>query len=254
MQLNTVMDGDCLQVLNDFPKACIDLVVCDLPYGKTRAPWDSKVLLSDLWDCYRRVCRPGAVLALFATQPFATELIQSNRKMFRYDLIWVKNKSTGHLNARKMPMRKHEHVLVFYDTPSRFFPQKTSGHEPVNAFYTRASGSTFGSADKSVSGGGSCLRHPTSILEFPVLNNDDSLRIHNAQKPVALLRYLIRSYSQKGDTVLDNCSGSGSLAIAALEEGRNFVCVEKDADTAALSRSWIKRHAPMPSPTRRARG
>lgn len=232
--------GDCLEVLAGRKPESVDLVVADLPYGKTHNKWDCCIELDAFWTAIKRVTKPEAPVILFATQPFATQLINSNPSGFRYDLVWLKNKSTGHLNANRMPMRQHELLLVFYDQLPQFNPQMSSGHKPVNEFYTRSSGTTFGKADDSKSGGGSTQRYPTSVLDFSVVNNDDDERIHSAQKPVDLLAYLVRTYSSAGDRVLDPCAGSGSLAVACVRENRKYLCVEINAEIASSAKAWVR--------------
>lgn len=233
--------GDCFDVLATLGDTTVDLVLCDLPYGKVRAQWDTPIALDRMWSEFTRVCKPAAAVLLFATQPFATRLAASNLKNFRYDLVWVKNKSTGHLNAKRAPMRQHELVLVFYKKAPTYVPQKTDGHAPVNNFYTRSSGDTFGTAERHTGGGGSTQRYPVSVLTYDVVNNNDPNRIHSAQKPVPLLRYLVRTYSKRDDLVLDICAGSGSTAIASVLEHRRCLCIDNDADTATKARRMLER-------------
>ncbi|MCF6205294.1 MAG: site-specific DNA-methyltransferase [Sulfurovum sp.] len=230
--------GDCIQVLSTADANSVDLCIVDLPYGKTKNAWDCQLDLPGLWFALNRVAKDTAPTVMFATQPFATQLINSNPKNFRYDLIWLKNKTTGHLNAKRMPMRQHELVLVFYKKLPQYSPQMTIDHKPVNNFYTRTSGTTFGESKKQ-QGGGSTVRYPTSILQFSVVNNSSGLRIHASQKPVALIEYLINTYSQKGDLILDPTAGSGSSAIACINTGRRYLCIEKDRDASKLAAKWI---------------
>ena len=224
--------GDCLKLMSDIPDNSVDMILCDLPYQVTaRQKWDVIIPFKPLWENYNRVIKANGAIVLFATEPFRTKLIYSNLKNFRYDLIWEKNKTTGFLNAKKQPLRKHESILVFYKKPPTYNPQKTAGHKPVNS-YQHKSGDislVYGKTDK-YKGGGSTERYPTSILSFPVVNNDDPIKKHSAQKPVALLEYLIKTYTNEGDLILDNCAGSGSTGVACINQNRQFICIEKEKE------------------------
>jgi len=216
--------------MKDIPSGSVDMVLCDLPYGITaRNKWDKVISPNDLWEAYNRVCKPSSAIVLFAAQPFASLLIASNTKQFRYDWVWEKNKSTGFLNAPKMPLRKHEHLLVFYRKSPTYNPQKSTGHSPVHKFVKNTSdGNNYGETKIGVKGGGSTERYPTSILKFPVINNDDPDKFHPTQKPVDLCEYLIKTYTNEGDTVLDNCMGSGTTGIASIRTNRGFIGIERD--------------------------
>jgi len=229
---NKIILGDCLDIMPYIPDASVDMVLCDLPYAITsRNSWDCIIPFDKLWEQYRRICTKGAVIALTAAQPFSSELVMSNRDMFKYDLIWVKNKSSGFLNAKKMPLRQHESVLIFYDSQSVYNPQKTQGHKPANSFTQNTGcGSNYGRTTKGFSGGGWTDRHPASILNFNVVNNDSHLRIHPTQKPISLFEYLIKTYTNPGMLVLDNCSGSGTTCLAAKNTDRIFIGIEKEKE------------------------
>lgn len=202
---NRIFLGDCLDRLSFFPAKCIDCIACDLPYQVTQNEWDSLINLEQLWIEYKRIIKDNGVIVLTATQPFASQLISSNPKMFKYDLIWVKNKSSGHLNAKRMPLRQHESILVFYNKPPTYNPQKSTGHEPVHAYTKHVDSSNYGATQYGFSGGGSTERHPTSVLQFKVLNNDAPERFHPTQKPVELFEWIIQTYTNEGDLVLDSC-------------------------------------------------
>lgn len=225
-------NGDCLGVMAKLPANSVDFVLADLPYAVTQQKWDSLIPTNQLWPAYDRVCKPAASIVLTATNPFASLLIASQPKWFRYDMVWLKNKKTGFLNAGHMPLRQHELVLVFRKTgKGTYHPQKSAGHAPVNAVTLREKAvgpAVYGSMRKRTASGGSTERHPTSVLHFAVVNNDDPCRIHRNQKPVALLEFLIRTYSNPGDVVLDNTMGSGSTGVACLNTGRSFVGIEQN--------------------------
>ena len=220
--------GDCLEIMRNIPDKSIDMILCDLPYGTTRNKWDSVLSLDELWEQYERIIKDNGVIALFAQTPFDKVLGCSNLKMLRYEWIWEKTSATGHLNAKKMPMKAHENILVFYKKLPTYNPQKTAGHKrkvskaehKINCVKTTNYGehglTTYDSTE----------RYPRSVQVFKTDKQKESL--HPTQKPVALLEYLIKTYTNEGETVLDNCMGSGSTGIACLKTNRNFIGIEKD--------------------------
>lgn len=225
-----IWHGDCLELMKNIPDKSIDMILCDLPYAVTaRQSWDVIIPFEPLWEHYNRITKITSPIVLFATEPFRTKLIYSNLEYFKYDLIWSKNKTTGFLNAKKQPLRQHESILVFYKKPCVYNPQKTTGHKPVNSYQHKDGERSlvYGKTAK-IKGGGSTERYPTSILNFPVVNNDDPDKKHSAQKPVALLEYLIKTYTNDSDLVLDNCCGSGSVLVAAKNLNRQFIGIEKE--------------------------
>lgn len=241
--LNTILHGDCLDIMPTIPDTSVDMVLADLPYGVTQNAWDKVIPFDQLWSEYRRVTKPNAAIVLTATQPFAAQLVASNPRMFRYDLIWRKNKSTGFLNANRMPLRQHESILVFYHRLPVYHPQKTSGHAPVHSFTKHTGdGSNYRQTKRGFRGGGQTDRHPTSVIDIPVVNNDAINKIHPNQKPVELFEYLIRTFTDEGAIVLDNCIGSGTTAIACLNMGRHFIGIEQDAEFCRLAEERISNH------------
>lgn len=222
--------GDCLQVLPTLPEASIDMVLADPPYGITQNAWDCRIDLSQLWPQLQRVTKPDGAIVLCAAPPFDKILASSNLAEYKYDWVWEKGNATGHLNAKRQPLRAHEYLLVFYRQPPTYNPQMTTGHKPVHSFYTRHSGKNYGAASNSVSGGGATTRYPRSVLYFSSDKQTDHR--HSTQKPVALMQYMIRTYSNPGDTVLDFCAGSGTTGRACDAEGRKFIGIELDGTTA----------------------
>jgi site-specific DNA-methyltransferase (adenine-specific) len=222
--------GDCLELMENIPDNSVDMILCDLPYEVTaRQKWDVIIPFDKLWGAYNRIVKIQTPIVLFATEPFRTKLIHSNIKNFKYDLIWVKNKTTGFLNAKKQPLRQHESILIFYKKFEKYFPQKTIGHKPVNSYrHKDGERSLVYGSTKEFSGGGSTERYPTSVLYFDMVNNDDPVRGHSAQKPLDLCEYLIKTYTNENDLVLDNCMGSGTTCLAAKNLNRRFVGIEKD--------------------------
>ncbi|MDG1949584.1 MAG: site-specific DNA-methyltransferase [bacterium] len=231
--------------MKNIPDNAIDMVFCDLPYNQTQNKWDSPINLEELWKQCKRIGKENCPYIMTASSPFDKILGVSNIRWYKYELIWVKNKSTGFLNAKKMPLKAHENVLVFYKKPPVYNPQKTLGHKPVNSYTKNTSdGSTYGDTKQGIKGGGQTDRHPTTIQKFKVINNDNSgkePRLLSTQKPLELVQYMIRTYSNPGDLVLDNCMGSGTSAIAALEEGRKFIGMEKDEDNYEICSGRVKK-------------
>ncbi|MEG0297606.1 MAG: site-specific DNA-methyltransferase [Clostridium sp.] len=230
MELNKIYLGDCLKIMKNIEDKSIDMILCDLPYGTTRCPWDSQIDLNRLWDRYCRVIKDNGAIVLFAQTPFDKILGVSNLQMLKYEWIWEKTQATGHLNAKKMPMKAHENILVFYKKLPVYNPQKTTGHAPVNTYtkYIATQNNTdiYGKLSKEISGGGNKERYPRSVQIF----SSDKQRecLHPTQKPVKLLEFLINTYTNEGEIVLDNCIGSGSTAVAAINTNRKFIGIEKD--------------------------
>lgn len=244
--INEIIHGDCLEVMKSIPDGSIDMILCDLPYGTTRSEWDEIIPFAPLWEQYERVIKNNGAIVLFAKAPFDKMLWSSNPKLFRYEWIWEKNKATGHLNADHMPMQSHESILVFYKSTPSYNPQMDTGHKPMNfAAKRQTDGGVYGKQVDSVNRFGETDRFPRSVLHFPVVNNDDPNRIHPNQKPVALLRYLIETYTNAGYLVLDNCSGSGSTAEACISCSRNFIGIEQDALIVKRSRKRLQFVQPV---------
>lgn len=221
--------GDCIDVMAGLAAGSVDLVLSDVPYGQTQNAWDKPIPFAPMWEQLHRVTKPTAAVILMAAQPFASRLICSNERDFRYDLIWHKNKPTGFLNAKKQPLRIHEHILVFYRKPPFYEPQMTTGHKPGNYARQVKHSANYG-AQTPTEYGGSTERYPTSVIPIPIINNDDPEKQHPTQKPVDLMSWLIRSYSAPGEMVLDIAAGSGTTAIAAIREGRRCVCIESNPE------------------------
>jgi site-specific DNA-methyltransferase (adenine-specific) len=191
---HTLYEGDCLDVMSEIPDGSVDMVMADLPYGTTACKWDTVIDLPSLWSQYRRVCKPNAAIVLTACQPFTSVLVASNLPVFRYEWVWGKNKGSGHLNSKRKPMRYHEDVLLFSFGQPDYHPQMTGGHAPGN-YAKRGKQSDCYGASAATEYGGQTVRYPRSIIEIPVMNNDDPARVHPTQKPVALMEYLLRTYS-----------------------------------------------------------
>lgn len=218
------MLGDCLERMHEIEDASVDMILCDLPYETTRNEWDFEVHLPDLWSHYRRICRGAIVLT--SQTPFDKTLGASNLRMLRYEWIWEKGNATGHLNAKKMPLKAHENALVFYERLPIFNPQKTDGHQRKTAVKRKDVTTNYGRQDFTEIGYDSTERYPRSVLFFS--SDKQRSKLHPTQKPVALMEYFIRTYTNPGDVVLDNCMGSGTTGEACNNTGRRFIGIEKD--------------------------
>ncbi len=212
--------------MKTLPDASVDMVLTDLPYGTTQNKWDSLISLDQLWAAWKRVCKPGAPIVLFTQQPFTTTVAASNLKQFKTEWIWVKSKATGHLNAKRYPLKAHENILVFCDRTPPYHPQMGTGKPYSNSHKPGDSGGNYGTVGYS-SVKNCTTRYPQTILTFPVAHK---AKHHDTEKPVALLEYLINTYTCPNMTVLDCTMGSGSTGVAALNTGRKFIGIERDPE------------------------
>ena len=236
--INTIIKGDCLEVMKDIPDGSIDMVLCDLPYGTTNCKWDSILPLDKLWEHYNRVTKKNGAIVLTAAQPFTSVLISSNLKNFKYTWVWEKSKATGYLNAKRMPMRAHEDVCVFYRKPPLYNPQmwqstpynKGKAHRPTDVY-----GSQVATLVKNDTG----LRYPRSVQYFKTAESEGKVH-HPTQKPLALFEYLMKTYTNEGDVVLDNCLGAGTTAIAAIRNNRKYIGIELDEKYYNISCERVK--------------
>lgn len=217
-------NGDMIEQMKLLPDKSIDFVCCDLPYGMTAPQWDKLIDIVELWKQYNRLLKKNGTIALFAAQPFTTKLISSNEKDFRYVWYWMKNQGTNFFHARRMPIRKVEEICIF--KKGKYFPQITDGHVPTNSAKGCSNGKAYFGTNTWNYSGGHTTRFPTNVLEFKCVNNYK--RLHSAEKPVDLLEYLINTYTEVGDIVLDNAMGSGSTGEACINTDRNFIGIELD--------------------------
>lgn len=225
----TLVQGECLEAMREIPDASIDMVLCDLPYGTTACKWDTVIPFEPLWSEYRRVAKPNAAIVLTAAQPFTTALIQSNIQHFAYAWVWNKGVSASFVQAKRMPMRIHEDVLVFCangKTP-RYFPQMTQRDKAITYRGHKAKPNEAIPLKDAAIGKVYTEKYPETILEFSCRTAGDRGH-HPTQKPVALMEYLIRTYTNQGDTVLDNTMGSGTTGVACLNTGRRFIGMERE--------------------------
>lgn len=229
----TLYNGDCLEVMKDLPDNSIDMILCDLPYGTTNCKWDSIIPFNEMWEQYNRLIKSNGVIALFAAQPFTTKLIHSNFKDFRYCWYWKKSNVTGGQFAKVQPMRCVEDICIFYKKKPTYNPQGlikldkpiiNKGNRKTEVYRWQ---------------GGDSIQLYTNYPKHLIEYKKDSPHLHPTQKPVALLEYLIRTYTNEGEVVLDNCMGSGSTGVACVNTGRKFIGIELDSNYFNIAKERI---------------
>ncbi len=237
-----LQQGDCLELMKNIPDKSIDMILCDLPYGLTQNSKDIALPFDKLWEQYNRIIKDNGCIALFAQGLFYVDLVNSNRKMFRYDLIWDKVLTSGFLNAKRMPLRQHEQIAIFYKKLPTYNPQFTIG-KPLHSKgisykdkeHKNQNYGKFGITDDVRAG---CTeKYPISILKFS--KSHPSIVLHPTEKPVELLEYLIKTYTHKNETVLDNCMGSGSTGVSCVNTNRNFIGIELDKNYFEIAKQRI---------------
>jgi site-specific DNA-methyltransferase (adenine-specific) len=239
--INSVLQGDCLELMRDIPDKSIDMILCDLPYGTTACKWDVIIPFDLLWAQYKRIVKPNAAIALTASQPFTSQLVMSNIKWFKYCWVWRKGRFANQLLAKIQPLKTHEDIIIFSEKTTKYNPQ---GLMKVSKL-TRQGGRVT-----DCNGGGSRRKqylqefsnYPRSILEFA----SEGCTVHPTQKPVALFEYLIKTYTNEGDLILDNCAGSGTTAVAAINTNRNYILMEKEAKYIDVINQRLGNHEPSP--------
>lgn len=237
--INKVIEDDCLHAMKSLPDKSIDMILCDLPYGTTQNKWDSVIDLDALWKEYKRIIKDNGAIVLTSQGVFTAKLILSNEKWFKYKVVWIKSKSTNFLNAKKQPLRKHEDICVFYKHQPTYNPQMSEGESYDKGIRKDQYTGSYGDF-KPMHVKSDGTRYPNDIICMEEQPEEDFVYFktaesegtvyHPTQKPVELGRYLIRTYTNKGDIVLDNACGSGSFLVAAALEGRRFIGIEKNAD------------------------
>ena len=246
LELNRVYCGDCMEVMRDIESGSIDMILCDLPYGSTACKWDTIIPFEPLWEAYKRIIKKNGAIVLTASQPFTSMLVMSNIKWFKYEWIWRKSIAANFMNAKLKPLQKHENVLVFSEGNTSngngnnmlYNPQELKKTDrkwqrpkkyPSEHNFVRPSHSLSRIIEYS--------NYPDTILEYSNGNNGTE---HPTQKPVSLFSYLIRTYTNEGDTVLDNCAGSGTTAVSCINTNRNFIFIEQEAAYCAIAERRIK--------------
>lgn len=233
--------GDCLEMMNEIEPGSVDLVLTDPPYGTTACKWDAVIPFEPMWAGVRRVLKKNGATVFTASQPFTSALVMSNAADLHQALVWQKNKASGHLNAKKRHLIGHEDVLVFAPAPPTYNPQKWQSKPSNRATRTKPT-DVYGAQVSTTYKGGNTDRYPVSVLPFPVVNNDGTGdgRFHPTQKPVALMEYLIHTYSKFGETVLDFTMGSGTTGVAAMNTGRNFIGIEREPKYFEIAKKRIE--------------
>lgn len=241
MEAVTLWQGDCLELMKNIPDGSVDMVLCDLPYGTTRNKWDSIIPLDRLWEQYKRVIKDNGAIVLFSAEPFTSILITSNIQWFRYDLIWSKTQGSDFLNANRKPLRSHENICVFYKKQPTYNPQKTDG-KPYKAKSGETTSTNFGKFNgnhhtQNKDG----KRCPLSVLRFSGEHNRG--KQHPTQKPTDLLEWLIKTYTNEGEIVLDNSMGSGSCGVGCVNTNRHFIGIELDEGYFNIAKERIEKSA-----------
>ena len=220
-----ILLGDCLELMKDIPNGSIDMILCDLPYGTTACKWDTIIPFDKLWEQYERIIKPNGAIVLTASQPFTSALVMSNPKMFKYEWIWEKSYPTGLFNAKFQPMKYHENICIFSKNKTKYNPQMWKGKLDHNKNGCHGSSEHYNKVTYFTPSKQTNDKYPRTIQKFNCPNRAGLL--HPTQKPVALFEYLIKTYTNEGDTVLDNCAGSFTTAIAAENTKRNWICIEQ---------------------------
>lgn len=249
ISMTNLMHGDCLELMGNIPDKSIDAIICDLPYGTTACKWDVIIPFEPLWTHYERLIKPNGAIVLFASQPFTTDLINSNRKLFKYCFVWHKSAGAGFLNCKNAPIKMHEDICVFsYGTTAnrsnRNMKYNPQGLKRIDALIKRKKkiSETVGTRpSRKKDYIQTHTGYPTSIIKM----KNDFTEFHPTQKPVALMEYLIRTYTNEGDTVLDNCMGSGSTGVACVNTNRNFIGIEKDDTYFDIAKKRIVSTQPL---------
>jgi len=230
-----LLNGDCLELMKQIPDNKIDMILCDLPYGTTACKWDTVIPFAPLWAEYKRIIKKNGAIVLFGSQPFTSALVMSNPDWFKHETVWCKNRSTAYAAAKYRPLQKHENILVFCEGVVTYNPQKTDGHKPTNSAKGCKQAVIYHGEDTWDYAGGNTTRYPTTLQYF-----DCERGLHPTQKPVPLGEYLIKTYSNEGEIVLDNCMGVGSFGIAAVNVGRRFIGMELDESYYEIARQMIE--------------
>lgn len=248
IETNKVYLGDCLELMKEIPNKSIDMILCDLPYGTTACKWDAIIPFEPLWEQYERIIKDNAAIVLTGSQPFTSALVMSNINSFKYSWIWEKSVAFGFVHAKNQPMKKHEDILIFSKAPmghesllkGRRMKYNPVGLQKVGLKTVTPKPETYGPRPNQDGKEYMAMTgYPTSILRF---NNDTG--IHPTQKPVALFEYLIKTYTNEGDIVLDNCAGSGTTGIACINTNRKYILMEKEEKYYEIIQDRIKNHLP----------
>ena len=230
--------GDCLQIMKQIPDKSVDMILCDLPYGATDCKWDTVIPFDKLWEQYNRIIKEDGAIVLFGNEPFASKLRMSNLKMYRYDWIWNKITAVGMGYCKYQPMRSHEYICVFYKKSGKYFPIMTLKEKPHTRVKVYKTSDVCPTSTINNEFRLRTTNYPKSIITFSNANHHGLL--HPTQKPVALCEYLIKTYTNENDTVLDNCMGSGTTGVACKRLNRNFIGIDIDENYCKIAENRIK--------------
>jgi len=239
LEVNKIYNMDCLEGMKYIDDKSIDMILCDLPYGTTKCKWDIVIPFEPLWEQYERIIKDNGAIVLFGSQPFTSALVMSNLKLFRYEWIWQKTLATNFMLVKKQPAKKHENILVFYKKQPTYNPQMEIG-KPYKDKPRKRTVGIHGNAEtikKAINNEGT--RYPSSVQLF---SNGNNRNVHPTQKPVELCEYLIKTYTNENELVLDNCIGSGTTAIACINTNRNFIGFELDKEYYEIAKNRINKH------------
>lgn len=243
--IDMIFNENCLTGMNRIPDKSVNLILCDLPYGTIKQPWDNVLDWDELWSQYKRIITDDGVIVLFGSQPFTTDLIQSNRDGFRYELIWDKQSAGNFIHAKRMPLKKHENICVFYSGTPKYNPvMQVVEHDKVRPVTKkRNKNSVTGTVSLVSETYDNKVRYPSSVLTYSSRSGElnSKYRLHPTQKPVELCEYIIQLYTDMGDIVLDNCMGSGTTAVAAIKQKRHFVGFELDTPYFEIAQKRIEQ-------------
>lgn len=237
LKTNEVYCGNCLEVMKDIDDKSIDMILCDLPYGTTACKWDTIIPFQPLWEQYKRVIKDNGAIVLTASQPFSSALVMSNPKWFKYEWIWEKSKASGYLNSKVMPLISHENVLVFGKGKLKYNPQMVAG-KPYNKGYGHRPTEVYGKQVATLVKNDTGNRYPRTVQYFVTAEREGKL--HPTQKPIALFEYLINTYTNENDIVLDNCAGSGTTGLACKNTNRNYILIEQDQQYCEISKRRLE--------------
>ena len=242
-----LLQGDCLELMKDIPDGSIDMILCDLPYGTTACKWDSVIPFDPLWEQYKRIIKDNGAIVLFGKQPFTSTLVMSNTKMWRYELVWEKEKGTDFGNANRKFVNSHENIEVFYKKQPTYNKQLRKGKPYIRKNNRNNSKEDLNfNRDNSGTWINEGNRTPTTVLKIARDNMHKGKSLHPTQKPIALLEYLIKTYTNEGETVLDNCMGSGSTGVACIHTNRNFIGMEIDENYFNVAKNRIEEELSTP--------
>ena len=237
---NTMLgQGDCLELMKTIPDGSVDMILTDPPYGTTKYSWDSVIPFEPMWNELKRIIKPNGAIVLFGSEPFSSALRMSNIKQYKYDWVWVKNISTNFLHAKRQPLRNTENIHVFYKKCGKYYPIKSTGHTPTQSAKGCSNGVLYHGKNTRNYSGGETTRYPKTTIEFDVV--DLKNRLHPTQKPLSLLEYLIKTYTNESETVLDFTFGSCSTGVACLNTNRKFIGIEMEEKYFDIAKERIEK-------------